>query len=380
MQKEYIMETKKENVKRNCIICNTEFETKDKRVKMCSLECKEKYKKQYSDKARQKKLSGIDGIDYIICKWCGQRVTRIYGQHLKFSHPGKTTYDYKREFPGAPLYTQKDIKSVTKNSGKHMKQEKYKKMFSERLKGENNPIHKSNMDEQSRKELSPFSKEFYKKRNLYEKDRQEFIKVALKDREFDTRIEYWLKRGFSKDEAKQKIKDRQTTFSKEICIQKYGEKEGIKRWNERQKKWKDKVFNENTYIGVGASKLSSNIIDFIKLKNYNNDELLFGKNEKFIFDKKFNRVYKYDLTNSSNKRILEINGTFWHCKPGLYESDFIHPVKNISAKQLWGYDDRKKKVAENYGYTILTIWEDDINNNPEGIIQKCIDFIYEKNT
>lgn len=45
-----------------------------------------------------------------------------------------------------------------------MKTDKYKKMFSEKIKGDKNPMHKSNTTEQFRKEQSPFSEEFYKKR------------------------------------------------------------------------------------------------------------------------------------------------------------------------------------------------------------------------
>lgn len=364
---------------KKCIICNKEFKTSDGRIKICSDKCRVRYKEYFKNKQFEK-LNGAEGVDFIVCKWCGMKVKRIYGKHIQKFHSNKTSENYKKEFPGYPLMTPKDKYNTSVNAGKHMKQEKYKKMVSERIKGDKNPVHKSNMDEQSRKELSPFSKEFYKKRGLFESDRQKFIRVALKDREFDTRIEYWLKRGYSKEDAKQKIKDRQTTFSKKICIQKYGEERGLERWKKRQKEWKAKVFNEETFIGVGSSKLSMGIIEFILQKKYDNSNLHFGKNEKFIFDKKYNRVYKYDLTNNDNKKILEINGTFWHCKPELYESSYIHPVKKIAASEIWDYDKRKKEIAEFYGYEVLTIWEDDLNKFPEETIQKCIKFIYEKNS
>jgi len=54
-----------------------------------------------------------------------------------------------------------------------------------------------------------------------------------------TQIGYWLKKGYSEKEATQKLKERQTTFSLDICTEKYGEEEGLKRFKERQDKWQN---------------------------------------------------------------------------------------------------------------------------------------------
>lgn len=51
------------------------------------------------------------------------------------------------------------------------------------------------------------------------------------------RVEYWVDKGFSVDESKLKVSESQKTFSKNICIEKYGEDEGIRVFNQRQKKW-----------------------------------------------------------------------------------------------------------------------------------------------
>ena len=317
--------------------------------------------------------------DFIICKWCNKPVKRIYGKHIKFSHPGKTSNDYKKEFPGEPLMCDSDRKNISRNSGKHMSQEKYRKMASEKSKGQNNINSKTKTTKQQRKERSPFSKDFYIKRGLSSEDRTVFINSALKDREFTTNINYYLKRSYSQKEAEVKLKDRQTTFSLEKCIIKYGEEGGRKRWEKRQANWKAKVFNKNTHIGKGTSKLSERIINEIKIHNDNNDKLLYDKLEKFIYDKELKRVYKYDLTNAKTKRIIEINGTFWHSKEGLYEDDYIHKVRKKSAKEIREFDKRKHDTAKSYGYDILVIWEDDYWLNPEETIKKCVNFIYENN-
>lgn len=52
-----------------------------------------------------------------------------------------------------------------------------------------------------------------------------------------TQLGYWLKKGFSEEEAKEKLKERQNTNSLEKFIERYGEVEGPKKWRERQQKW-----------------------------------------------------------------------------------------------------------------------------------------------
>lgn len=68
------------------------------------------------------------------------------------------------------------------------------------------------------------------------------------------RIEYWIKKGFSEEESKNLISENQKTFSKEICIKKYGEKEGIKVFEKRQKKWIDKLFMNNNIEEINKKK------------------------------------------------------------------------------------------------------------------------------
>ena len=48
--------------------------------------------------------------DFIICLECNEKVKRIYGKHLKESHGGMTSAEYKILHPGAPLQTESDKK------------------------------------------------------------------------------------------------------------------------------------------------------------------------------------------------------------------------------------------------------------------------------
>lgn len=76
-------------------------------------------------------------------------------------------------------------------------------------------------------------------------------------------INYWLNKGFDLEESKIKLSDRQSTFTLEKCIVKYGSDEGEKVWLERQKKWQ-KSLAESEYNGFDNKDSKS--VDFFKNK------------------------------------------------------------------------------------------------------------------
>jgi hypothetical protein len=57
----------------------------------------------------------VDPNDHIICQFCGEVVSRIYGAHLKTHRI--TSKEYKQKFPGYPLICKKDLKNTIKNGG-----------------------------------------------------------------------------------------------------------------------------------------------------------------------------------------------------------------------------------------------------------------------
>lgn len=93
-------------------------------------------------------------------------------------------------------------------------------------------------------------------------------------------LNYWLNKGYSEKESMEKLSDRQRTFSKEICIKKYGEKEGIKIWEKRQEKW----------------------IESLKISNYD------GHSRKGI--KMEDKVEKYEIEKLINSLSLKNKDLF----------------------------------------------------------------------
>jgi G:T-mismatch repair DNA endonuclease (very short patch repair protein) len=187
---------------------------------------------------------------------------------------------------------------------------------------------------------------------------------------------YWIKKGMSEEESIRKISELQKTFTLESCIEKYGKEEGKKKWLDRQEKWKAKVFNEFTNIARGTSKMSSDFInDLINRINFNGT-FLYDKEEKFINCPQKNRSFKYDFTYTERKKIIEINGDFWHCNPEIFKDDSqIHKVTNKSVKDIREMDIYKIKLAEKHGYSVFCIWESDIRKKREESLNKCLEFL-----
>jgi hypothetical protein len=310
-----------------------------------------------------------DNIETVTCRICGEQCKRIYGKHLKFAHNDMTTNEYKTLYPGAPIMALSDKTKTTINSGKHMKEERYKKMFSEKIKGDKNPNHTSKTTEGERKSRSPFSKEFikYKDVNNIEEHISTFAKQAIKDRISDTTLQYYLDRGYNEEESTKLLKERQTTFSLEKCIEKYGDVVGHERWMGRQEKWL------NNYKKVNYSKISQELFISIyeTLKEIGFDEkIYFAKLDKdgSIHDTNKNYEYRLKLNKSyilpdffipSLNLILEFDGTYYHRNTTENKEREIRRDENII----------------NSGYRVLHITESEYNENKELTILKLVNFI-----
>lgn len=125
------------------------------------------------------------------------------------------------------------------------------------------------------------SKNFIKYQGLTEEEKQQKInevhsKISKSNKENgnnDCTLEYYLKRGYNENEAKRLLSERQSTFSLEKCIERYGE-EGLIIFNQRQQKWqktlqsKPKEELERINRDKGKGEHIGWSIDLIRKKNY----------------------------------------------------------------------------------------------------------------
>jgi very-short-patch-repair endonuclease len=104
--------------------------------------------------------------------------------------------------------------------------------------------------------------------------------------------------------------------------------------------------------------------------------LLYGKNEHSITNN--DNFYKLDLVDINSKKCIEINGDYWHANPEKYnEEDFINyrGKGRISVVDIWKKDEIKYNAIKEQGFELLVIWETDIKNDRQNVLQKCENFL-----
>lgn len=358
-----------------CKHCNQEFMPKSANALFCSKECKIKYTnlQQYPD-----------GSDYAECKICKHRGDNLH-HHIKTIH-NMTISDYCSQF------NIEQIDLISKKCREH-NSEMQKKAYREgRLtgwkKGSENPSHNA---ESKAGRNSPYSINFKGYDGLTQEEKEEKVRqlkarMVEKKRQNHTNplsIDYYTSKGYSEEEAKQLIKERQTTFSLEKCIEKYGEEEGQQKFNERQEKWQDNLNSKSEeeirrinaakmLNGKGYSKISQELFKQIYSKIKTDFENIYFAevsnensryNEFMVLDTDNKKKYFLDFYIEDNNKIIEFDGDYWHGeKRGNQERDF-----------------QREEALKRLGFTnILRIKERDYKKNPTSEINKCLEYIYAK--
>ena len=85
------------------------------------------------------------------------------------------------------------------------------------------------------------------------------------------------------------------------------------------------------------------------------------------------RTWAFDLR--INNLLIELNGDFWHANPNRYSADDMierprQPLKKAS--DIWSQDARKRSVAENLGFRVVTLWESDLKHDFENVLLGAI--------
>ncbi len=108
--------------------------------------------------------------------------------------------------------------------------------------------------------FSPFSKNFVGYENMTDEQKEDAAFNRAKKNNASivhtTSLEYWLNKGYSEEEAKKKLSERQRTFTLEKCIEKYGEEEGKRIYEDRQRRWIRSLYNrsEQEMFDINKSK------------------------------------------------------------------------------------------------------------------------------
>lgn len=175
-------------------------------------------------------------------------------------------------------------------------------------------------------------------------------------------IEYWLKLGHSEEEAKIKILEKQSR-GKEFFVGKYGDVEGSHRYNESKRK---------RAVGISkASKESRRFFDPIAaacdqlgLSYYYGIE---GNHELFLPNPDRSRYNQtnlgFDFAIPSKRLVLEYHGKIFHPKTQ-NDSAWQNPfLPERTSEDQWAFDQFKLEVVQSHGYEVITIWYDDSYDN-----------------
>lgn len=84
--------------------------------------------------------------------------------------------------------------------------------------------------------------------------------------------------------------------------------------------------------------------------------------EKSVINEGITELFA-DIISFSHNIIIEFNGDFWHCNPSTYSKDFFHPVKKLTAAEIWSYDEKRQNFLQKAGFNVIIVWEAEYNSN-----------------
>jgi len=184
-------------------------------------------------------------------------------------------------------------------------------------------------------------------------------------------LDFYIEKGLTLEDAKTALKERQTTASLQAYVKKYGQVEGICRYEKRihlfRKKWQDKTEEER--IAITCKRLKRNkffsnesYVFFQKLEKelFPNFNCLYGEDEYFLYDDASKKIYFYDFVIPEQQIIIEYHGSFWHANPERNPGEW----KNFlySYEESLQKDEEKKQIAEKNGFSYYIVWDYQRNN------------------
>jgi hypothetical protein len=331
---------------------------------------------------KHKHYANIEGKDVI---------KKYYDEHIKKGNEGKCKicgedavfYGFKRTNSGYSKNIHPGYSNLCSKHSKSHSEETYKIIYGDNWKQELNNYSTKKSNGQTEKTLiEKYGKGEYdqirESMNNGIKKTNSILKHDSSKR--TTNINYWLNKGYSIDDAKKKLKERQATSSKKKFIEKYGEKEGLQKYNEYKcnfvikfKRFLNSASPEKLkkmYGFVnGYSDISQELFKEIH-KRINNKfvDIYYAingqeKNNEYCLIVNKNKVRKLDFYIPSVNKWIEFDGNYWHDGArGNQQRD----------------NEREKEIKESInGIKLMRVKETDYNKDKDKVIKECVEFILE---
>jgi hypothetical protein len=242
-------------------------------------------------------------------------------------------------------------------------------------------------------------------------------KLSRGSKEWSVRsMGYWIKKGLTEEEAYKKVQEIQSTNCLKKYINKYGEQEGITKFNHRKQSWTEKMNdpeigrkrslglsryierygevegkrvytemrlerNRNCRIGK-ASKESltafNNLLYILETNNIKYYLGVEGNKEWFIYNKELEKMFFYDLTIPRLGIIIEYHGEGFHPNPK-WDENKLTEWKQVrtgkSTNEILEYTEQKNNTARDNGWTVYEVYSSEASktvHNLEILISKLI--------
>lgn len=360
-------------IKKICEVCKNEFTAHQKTKTVCSTNCQ---------KIVNSHKVFPDLSEYVECKICGFRAKQLLQHVEKVHHIAVEEYCKKYSLTRYDM----SIQSLhDKMSTGVLNACKEGRCGWE--KGGKNPAHHKDCKLGKR---SPWSMNYKGYNGLSDNEKkkkiQELSKTVVtnmnKNNNNPLRIDYYTSRGYSEEEAKKMLSERQCTFSLDTCIEKYGEEEGTKIFNTRQKKWIntlqakpieeiERINKAKMMNGRGYSNISQDLFKKLYIIiNSEYTEIYYATSDKskefaeyMVHNDITKNNYFLDFYVKDNNKVIEFDGDYWH---GEKRGNQTRDKKREAELNSLGYD------------KIFHVRERDYKVNPDKVVNECIEFIRKK--
>lgn len=215
----------------------------------------------------------------------------------------------------------------------------------------------------------------------YKEDQRKASKSAQLNRKpesYNTKIEYYLAKGLSLEDASAALFERQIKNGLNYYINKYGIEKGTLKYEERilkygkqiktlRSEFPEKWRTSNKRYSDSSKRFFDSLInevDYLKTLT-----LYYANNEHCIYDTLNKKIYFYDFYIKELNIIIEYHGIVWHPRKRIQEG-WVHPYTKETSEKYYDLDIHKKLLANTVGIDVITIFEDEIITHRKSIIDE----------
>ncbi|CAB4123246.1 hypothetical protein UFOVP29_405 [uncultured Caudovirales phage] len=211
---------------------------------------------------------------------------------------------------------------------------------------------------------------------------------AYCDKQAETNsLEYKAKKyGWTPEDFDEYNKSRSVTLNH--CIERHGEELGLEIWSSYCDRQRETCTLEYFKSKWGEDAGSNRYYNWMKswVSNGKSEDTVFQEIQKLLPNTQLARQirleksngtqdgrfgYFYDFGSTSDKKLIEFNGSVWHANPKIYSESFVLPGGK-DAKTVWEHDRNKISNAITQGFKVYIIWDDDWINNRNDVLSNLL--------